>query len=86
MTDLSRSRLWLMRMGFVALGLVILFFHLLPLETTPRGWAGPDLLLGFACEGGLRRPEYVPALFLALVFLLADLLLKRPPAFGPSWR
>ena len=79
MTDLSRSRLWLMRMGFVALGLVILFFHLLPLETTPRGWAGPDLLLGFACAWGLRRPESVPALFLALVFLLADLLLQRPP-------
>ena len=79
MTDLSRSRLWVMRLSFVALALVILFFHLLPLETTPRPWAGPDLLLGFACAWGLRRPEYVPALFLALVFLLADLLLQRPP-------
>ncbi|MFG6584403.1 rod shape-determining protein MreD [Sulfitobacter sp. 1A12779] len=79
MTDLSRSRLWVMRLSFVALALVILFFHLLPLETTPRAWAGPDLLLGFACAWGLRRPEYVPSLFLALVFLLADLLLQRPP-------
>ncbi|SDG98476.1 rod shape-determining protein MreD [Sulfitobacter delicatus] len=79
MTDLSRSRLWLMRSGFVALALVILFFHLLPLETTPRAWAGPDLLLGFACAWGLRRPEYVPAMILAGVFLLADLLLQRPP-------
>lgn len=79
MTDLSRSRLWVMRLSFVALALVILFFHLLPLETTPRSWAGPDLLLGFACAWGLRRPEYVPAIFLALVFLLSDLLLQRPP-------
>ncbi|MCZ4368414.1 rod shape-determining protein MreD [Sulfitobacter dubius] len=79
MTDLSRSRLWVMRLSFVALALVILFFHLLPLETIPRSWAGPDLLLGFACAWALRRPEYVPALFLALVFLLADLLLQRPP-------
>lgn len=79
MTDLSRSRLWLMRGGFVALVLVILFFHLLPLETLPRSWAGPDLLLAFACAWGLRRPEYVPALILAGVFLLADLLLHRPP-------
>jgi len=79
MTDLSRSRLWLMRAEFVALVLVILFFHLLPLETTPRNWAGPDLILAFACAWGLRRPEYVPALFLAGVFLLADLLLHRPP-------
>ncbi|UWR33183.1 rod shape-determining protein MreD [Sulfitobacter sp. W027] len=79
MTDLSRSRLWVMRLSFVALALVILFFHLLPLETIPRSWAGPDLLLGFACAWALRRPEYVPALFLTLVFLLSDLLLQRPP-------
>ena len=79
MTDLSRSRLWVMRMGFVGLALVILFFHLLPLETVPRAWAGPDLLLGFACAWALRRPEYVPGVILALVFLLADLLLQRPP-------
>jgi len=68
-----------MRLSFVALALVILFFHLLPLETIPRSWAGPDLLLGFACAWALRRPEYVPALFLTLVFLLSDLLLQRPP-------
>ena len=68
-----------MRAGFVALVLVILFFYLLPLETTPRSWAGPNLILAFACAWGLRRPEYVPALILAGVFLLADLLLQRPP-------
>lgn len=79
MTDLSQTRLWLMRVGFVFLALLILFFHLLPLETTPRSWAGPDLLLSFAFAWCLRRPEYVPALFLALTFLLADLLLQRPP-------
>jgi rod shape-determining protein MreD len=78
MTDLSRSRLWVMRLSFVALALVILFFHLLPLETTPRPWAGPDLLLGFACAWGLRRPEYVPALFLACCC-------NARPDFGRCW-
>lgn len=40
---------------------------------------GPDLLIAFAFAWSLRRPEYVPSLLLALLFLLADLLLQRPP-------
>ncbi|MFT6676536.1 MAG: rod shape-determining protein MreD [Sulfitobacter sp.] len=79
MNDQSQTRLWLMRAAFVLLALLILFFHLLPLDTTPSRWAGPDLVLGFACAWALRRPEYVPALALALVFLLSDMLLQRPP-------
>lgn len=68
-----------MRAGFVLLAMVILFFQLLPLETTPRWFAGPDLLLAFACAWCLRRPDYVPMLVLCALFLLADLLLQRPP-------
>ncbi len=79
MNDLSPTRLWLMRAAFPLLCIAILFFHLLPLQTTPRHWAGPDLILGFAFVWCLRRPEYVPAVSLALVFLLTDLLLQRPP-------
>ncbi|MDW4500123.1 rod shape-determining protein MreD [Sulfitobacter sp. D35] len=79
MTELSLTRLWAMRLGFALLAAVILFFRLLPLDTAPRSWAGPDLLLCFAAAWVLRRPEYVPALLLAAIFLLADLLLQRPP-------
>lgn len=79
MNDLSPLRLWLMRAAFPLLVLGIVLVHLLPLETGPKRWAGPDLILGFACAWSLRRPEYVPALSLALVFLLTDLLLQRPP-------
>ena len=79
MTDLSQTRLWLMRAAFLLLTLVILFFRLLPLDTAPRNWAGPDLLLCFACAWSLRRPEYVPAVSLAAAFLLTDFLLQRPP-------
>ncbi|MEW9921217.1 rod shape-determining protein MreD [Marimonas sp. MJW-29] len=79
MNDLSQTRLWLMRASFLVLTLFILFFHLLPLESTPRRWAGPDILLCFALAWSMRRPEYVPAPILASAFLLADLLLQRPP-------
>ncbi|MEM6304749.1 MAG: rod shape-determining protein MreD [Pseudomonadota bacterium] len=79
MNDLSPTRLWLMRAAFGLLALVILLFHLLPLDTLPASWAGPDLILAFAMAWSLRRPEYVTAPLLAGVFLLADLLLQRPP-------
>lgn len=74
------SQLWGMRAAFLVLGLLILFANLLPVETAaPRGWAGLDLLMVFAMAWSVRRPEYVPVLLLALLFLLADLLLQRPP-------
>ena len=73
------THLWGMRLTF-ALGVcIILFFHLLPLETTPGRWVGPDFLLAFAFAWSLRRPEYVPSPILAGLFLIADLLLQRPP-------
>ncbi|WP_299609367.1 rod shape-determining protein MreD [uncultured Tateyamaria sp.] len=73
------SRMWTMRISFVALVLAILFFHLLPLQTATGGLIWPDLILTFAIAWSVRRPEYVPAVLLALTFLMADLLLQRPP-------
>lgn len=73
------ARLWLMRLGYFALALLIMFFHLLPLDTLPRQWAPPDLLLAFTLAWSLRRPEYVPAISIAVVMLIADLLFQRPP-------
>lgn len=110
MDELSPARLLLMRSLFVALAFLILFFHLLPIDTQPvslftpelspplaaidpaearlralldqgtqRMLVGPDFLIAFAFAWALRRPEYVPTLILAVIFLLSDLLLQRPP-------
>lgn len=79
MNEQTATRLWGMRLTFVLITCIILFFHLLPLETSPQRWVGPDLLLAFACAWSLRRPEYVPSILLAGLFLLADFLLFRPP-------
>lgn len=79
MSEQTATRLWGMRLTFALVTCIILFFHLLPLETSPRPWVGPDLLLAFACAWSLRRPEYVPSAALAGLFLLADFLLFRPP-------
>ncbi len=79
MGELSNSRTWMMRLGFIALGTVIIFFHLLPLNTAPPRWAPPDVLIASAFAWSLRRPDYVPIVSLAAVMLMADLMYQRPP-------
>lgn len=48
-------------------------------EQEPSRWVAPNVMLGFAMAWAMRRPEYLPAAMLAILFLLADLLLQRPP-------
>ncbi|MEL7167033.1 MAG: rod shape-determining protein MreD [Pseudomonadota bacterium] len=79
MSEPSPSRLWVMRAAFAALVMALIFFHLLPLQTATGGWIWPDFILAFALAWSVRRPDYVPAALLAAVFLMADLLLQRPP-------
>lgn len=79
MSELNTARPWTMRIAFSALVMVILFFHMLPLQTATGGWIWPDFILAFAIAWSVRRPDFVPLGLLALLFLLADLLLQRPP-------
>jgi rod shape-determining protein MreD len=79
MNNMPVTHLWLMRGVFVVLVMGILFFHLLPLQTAAGGLIWPDFILVFALAWSVRRPDYVPAPLLAAAFLLADLLLQRPP-------
>ena len=79
MTEYTATRIWGMRLTFALIICLVLFFHLLPLETSPQRLAGPDLIIAFAFAWSLRRPEFVPAPMLAGLFLLVDLLLLRPP-------
>ncbi|GAA6191650.1 rod shape-determining protein MreD [Phaeobacter sp. NW0010-22] len=79
MDNLGLSRVWWMRFVYLGLAMTLLFFQLLPLETLPRGWAPPDLLVAITFAWMLRRPDYVPLLSIAAALLLTDLLLQRPP-------
>ena len=79
MNTQTLTHLWGMRLTFALVVCIVLFFHLLPVATASRLWVGPDMLIAFACAWSLRRPEYVPSVALAGLFLLADLLLQRPP-------
>ncbi|MBS0125247.1 rod shape-determining protein MreD [Thetidibacter halocola] len=79
MAERAASELIGMRLAYLGLVLGILFVNLLPLQTVPAGFAGPDLLVALTLAWALRRPDYVPALSIAGALLLADLLLGRPP-------
>ncbi|GAW33785.1 hypothetical protein RA2_00828 [Roseovarius sp. A-2] len=79
MADALLPRIWLMRALYLALSLLLIFLHLLPLDMMPSGWAGPNLFLALTFGWAVRRPDYVPLLLVALVALGMDLLLQRPP-------
>ncbi|WP_136443059.1 rod shape-determining protein MreD [Pacificoceanicola onchidii] len=79
MVERGPGHIWAMRGAYLALTALVIFLHLLPLQTLPRQFAGPDLLVALTFAWSLRRPDYVPALLIAGVMLLADLLFGRPP-------
>ncbi|MCB2137131.1 MAG: rod shape-determining protein MreD [Rhodobacteraceae bacterium] len=64
---------------FLGLAILIFFVRLLPLSTMPVVFPGPDLLLCLTLVWVQRRPEYVPAVVVAAVFFIDDLLAVRAP-------
>ncbi|MGR3659677.1 MAG: rod shape-determining protein MreD [Paracoccaceae bacterium] len=79
MGDPISTRRWVYWLILSAIWLSILFVKILPLNLSAGRWPGPDLLLAFAFAWVLRRPDYVPALLLALLILMSDFLFMRPP-------
>ncbi|MCF6444173.1 rod shape-determining protein MreD [Nereida sp. MMG025] len=79
MADTSVSHKWLYRGLYIVIALVTYYIHLLPLQTIPRGWGLPDILLCLTFAWALRRPEYVPLTLVAALFFLGDMLFQRPP-------
>ncbi len=79
MVDPLTLRLWGGRGLYLGLVALIVFLRLLPLETEPGGLTAPDLVLCITAAWVLRRPDHVPPLMIAGVFLTCDLLFLRPP-------
>ena len=75
----SATRIWTMRAAYLGIGLGVYMLELVPLQTMPRDFAGPDLILLMTFAFALRRPEFGPPALVALVIVLGDLLLLRPP-------
>ena len=77
--DRPVSHLWVKRGLYVGLAVLVMFLHLLPLDSKPDRLPFPETLIALTYTWILRRPEYVPILAIAIVMLMADLLLQRPP-------
>jgi rod shape-determining protein MreD len=63
---------------FLGLAALSLFVRLLPFGSD-AAVPGPDVVLALACAWIMRRPDYLPVLLIALVILVEDMLLHRPP-------
>lgn len=74
-----RARPWAGKAIFLALALMVILYRLMPFSTEPLTWPRPDLLLALTLAHAARRPDHLPVLLVACVYLLADLLLQRPP-------
>ena len=79
MADNPRSWIWIGRAVYLAVALGIVFVQLMPVDTEPARWAGPDLLLAITLAWVARRPEFVPFGVVVVLFLGTDLLFQRPP-------
>ncbi|MDF0601788.1 rod shape-determining protein MreD [Psychromarinibacter sp. C21-152] len=65
--------------AYLGLSLGLILLHIMPTDIGPDGYPGPDLMLCVTFAWVLRRPQYVPTLLIAAVFLLTDILFMRPP-------
>lgn len=83
MVDPLTTRRIAHRVLFVALCSAILFVRLLPVNPTPYGIPGPDLTLALTLAWVLRRPDYVPAILIVIVFIFEDMMLWRPIGLWP---
>lgn len=79
MVDPVTLRLWLGRGLFLAFASLIVLVRLLPLDTVPGTLPAPDILVCLTFAWVLRRPDHVPPLMIAAVFLICDMLFLRPP-------
>lgn len=79
MADAVAARPWIGRLSFILLFAGLVFAAVLPLDTMPPAWVGPDLLLALTLVWVVRRPDLVPLAAVAGLWFLTDLLLQRPP-------
>lgn len=79
MAEHRAPRIWLNRGLFLLAAYGIVVAQFVPLDLRPQNWAWPDILLAMTLAWVARKPNYAPVTLIALVFLMTDLLLHRPP-------
>lgn len=70
--------------AYAGLSVGLIFLAILPLDHVPGALPGPDVLLAVTYLWVIRRPDLAPVWLVAAIFLLADLMLTRPPGLGAA--
>ena len=74
---------------YFCIGLLIIFFQILPLQTTPQTWSGPNVLLVFFAAIVTKRPEFTSSFLIAFIFLIEDFFSNAATRFdvilGRAW-
>lgn len=65
-------------MAVSVLGLIAVYYQLLPMQMEAGSAPQPDLLLVLIMAWTIRRPDTIPLILAAALFLMADLTLDRP--------
>lgn len=78
MVDAARRQRIIGQALFVLFFGLILFWRLVPLAPGQVIWPGSDFSLCLVLIWVLRRPEQIPVLTVAVVFLIEDIMLLRP--------
>lgn len=79
MGSIWRQAHWVYRALFLGLALLILFFRLLPMSSSPGALPGPNLVLCLILAWINRRSDYLPMPLILAVTLIEDMILMRPP-------
>jgi rod shape-determining protein MreD len=72
------QKVWSYRILLLAIVSVVAFVLLLPLGSRAGGIPGPDVVLLVVFAWIIMRPDFVPLILAAGIFLAADLLFMRP--------
>ncbi|MEP5761507.1 MAG: rod shape-determining protein MreD [Litoreibacter sp.] len=72
------QRIWSYRLLLLTIVSVVAFILLLPLCSRAGGIPGPDVVLLIVFAWIIMRPDFVPLVLAAGIFLAADLLFMRP--------
>ncbi|WBU61024.1 rod shape-determining protein MreD [Paracoccus albus] len=78
MNDIVKRRKIVATAGYIGIGLVALFFRLMPLNPGEPGLPGPDIMLALTLAWVLRRPDQLPVAIIVALSLIGDFLLDRP--------
>jgi rod shape-determining protein MreD len=78
MEDVSPVRLWMYRASFVAVGMLLILWSIIPFDLSAGAMPVPDLFYCITMVYVVRRPEYVPIWAVFFVFFMRDVLTQAP--------